>query len=279
MPGGAIEGGDCASLSISRAFVDARLAGRALAAFPGALPATLREAYACQELAIGLWPDEIAGWKVGSIAPAHRDVYGEERLAGPIFRQALFEASSGQAVEFPVFSGGFAAVEAELVFRMARDAPAQKWEWSADEASDIAETLHIGIETAGSPLATINDLGPLAIVSDFGNNDGLIVGSPVVAWPRVDPQRLLSEVHFEDRLAGRGGGASIPGGPLASLRWVLGHCARRGRPLRRGQFVSTGATTGVHRIEPGQSARASFSGAGVIACRAKARPGGEKPRG
>ncbi|MDP1554619.1 MAG: hypothetical protein Q8L84_04090, partial [Hyphomonas sp.] len=49
------------------AFVEARLAGRSLAAYPGPIPVTLAEAYGVQSQAISLWPDRIVGWKVGRI--------------------------------------------------------------------------------------------------------------------------------------------------------------------------------------------------------------------
>jgi 2-keto-4-pentenoate hydratase len=52
------------------------------------------------------------------------------------------------------------------------------------------------------------------------------------------------------------------------LAFALGRCARRGRPLRGGDFISSGAATGIHDILPGQSARISFHGDGEILCRA-----------
>jgi 2-keto-4-pentenoate hydratase len=44
----------------------------------------------------------------------------------------------------------------------------------------------------------------------------------------------------------------LPGGALEALRFLLGHLAERRRPLRKGQWVRTGAITGVHQIFPGQ---------------------------
>ena len=38
----------------------------------------------------------------------------------------------------------------------------------------------MGVEMAGSPLATINELGPTVVAADFGNNNGLILGT---CWP------------------------------------------------------------------------------------------------
>jgi 2-keto-4-pentenoate hydratase len=43
-------------------------------------------------------------------------------------------------------------------------------------------------------------------------------------------------------------------------------------PLKAGQLVSTGATTGVHDIRAGQSASAMFGGVGEIRCRAVRAP-------
>ena len=99
------------SLAIARRFVTARREARALEAFPGDLPDDLAQAYAIQDAAIGLWPEEIAGWKVGRIPPEHEAVLHEQRLCGPIFRSLVQQAGSEPSV-FSVIDGGFAAVEA-----------------------------------------------------------------------------------------------------------------------------------------------------------------------
>ena len=63
-----------------------------------------------------------------------------------------------------------------------------------------------------------------------------------------------------------GSAASVSGGPLAALAFALRCNARRGRPLRAGTLVSTGAVTGVHSIAAGQAAEAVFTGLGVLRC-------------
>ena len=70
---------------VARRFVSARLGARALTGFPGALPTDMAAGYAIQEAAIGLWPDEIAGWKVGKIPPELQAALGAERVLGPVF--------------------------------------------------------------------------------------------------------------------------------------------------------------------------------------------------
>lgn len=254
--------------SAADALVAARLAARPLAQFPGQLPADLAAGYACQDAAIALWPDHVVGWKVGYIAPARRDASGEDRVSGPIFSAALWPDQPGQCLDFPVFVGGFAAVEAEYVFRLAADAPADKLEWTPQEAAALVGSLHIGVETAGSPLATINELGPAVVASDFGNNAGLILGREIEDWANPATADLQCETRIEGETVGRGGAASIPGGLLGALAFALGRCARRGLPLRAGSLVTTGAATGIHDIRVGEVAHIDFGDLGEIVCRA-----------
>jgi 2-keto-4-pentenoate hydratase len=254
--------------AIAEQFVRARLDAAALPDFPGSIPATLNSAYAYQDRAIALWPDFVAGWKVARISEPWLAQLGEDRLVGPIFRRGIRLAPPQQLVEFPVFEGGFAAVEAEFVFRLGADAPSDKVQWTPDEAAGLAMALHIGIETAGSPLATINELGGAVVVSDFGNNAGLLLGPAIEQWRTRPFESLRTQTFIEGESVGRGGALSLPGGPFAALAFALSRCARRGLPMKSGYVVSTGATTGVHNIRIGQEARVVFEGCAELLCRA-----------
>jgi 2-keto-4-pentenoate hydratase len=256
------------AFEVAQRLVSARLSGRALDGFPGEIPADLSGGYACQEAAISLWPDTIAGWKVGAIGDSLISKYGQDRLVGPIFRKSVRFARGDEPVEFSVIKGGFAAVEAEYVFVIGRDAPPDKIEWSRDEVVSMVEGVRVGVETAGSPMLAINDLGPGAIVSDFGNNAGLILGDFMAEWLNRPVRTWRSTAYIDGKIVGSGDAGAIRGEPLEALRFLLGHSARRGRPLKAGMLASTGAVTGIHEISPGQTARVDFGDDGRITCRA-----------
>jgi 2-keto-4-pentenoate hydratase len=254
--------------AIARQFVNARLQARALADFPGDIPADLAGAYRVQDAAIALWPDRVAGWKVGFIAPHRRDDSNDERLVGPVFSQSLWRCEDGAEVSVPVFENGFAAVEAEFAFRLGADAPADQYDWTGEQAAVIAADLHIAVETAGSPLATINALGPIVVVSDFGNNAGLILGPAIAGWRQRSDASMTCSTWIEGHEVGSGSAASLPGGVLSALAFALSRNARRGRPLKAGDIVTTGAATGIHDIRAGQSADIRFGALGSLRCRA-----------
>jgi len=253
---------------IARQFVEGRRDGIAIRDFPGAIPPTVDDAYRVQDAAIRRWPDSIVGWKVGYIAPELREPAGDERLVGPIFAGQLQVAVPGMSLDFPVFADGFAAVEAELVIRLGADAPAGQIDWTLDEAAALVADVHIGIETAGSPLATINELGPRVVISDFGNNAGMLLGPKIPDWRAARTPVLDCTSFVDGRKVGSGQVETLADGPLVALAFALARCARNGRPLRAGHLVTTGAVTGIHDIVAGQSARVDFGSYGSLSCRA-----------
>jgi 2-keto-4-pentenoate hydratase len=257
--------------AIAQHFVTARLAGAFLPDFPGTLPPDLASAYAVQDAAIDLWPDEVAGWKIGRIPPDHEIKLGAKSLAGPIFRKDVRLSAPGSLVEFGMFVGGFSAVEGEFLFEIGQDAPAGKMSWTTSDAVAIVKRMLVGVETAGSPLATINKIGPKAVVSDFGNNAGLIVGPEVPNWVERSPSELACETFIYGKSVGHGTAANVMGGPLEALRFVAELCGKRRRPLKAGMLISTGATTGIHEVTAGEIARVEFKGIGAIQCAAKPR--------
>lgn len=244
-------------------FVRARLQAQPLADYPGNMPETLAEAYAIQSRAISLWPDILAGWKVGRINPPWDKTYGMDRLAGPIFSSQISHAQ-GAPVDCYVFEGGFGAVESEIIITIGHDAPAEKLDWTLEEAFEIAGSLHLGAEIASSCYAGINDHGPLVTISDFGNNNGLVVGQEIPGWKSASPADWKMRTLIDGREAGRADASSIPGGPIESLRQLLEISAARGLPLRKGMFISTGAVTGVHAAPPGQGASIEADGMETI---------------
>jgi 2-keto-4-pentenoate hydratase len=258
---------------IAQSFVQARLSAAPLPAYPGPKPASLEVAYRIQDLAIDLWPDTVGGWKVGRIPQALEEQYGCDRLAGPIFSESIRRRPNGDESEMAVFVSGFAAIEAEFVAVIGKDAPPARTEWSRDDAESMIGELHIGLEVASSPLATINELGPAVTASDFGNNAGLIVGPAIPDWTSRDPVSLTCEAFVDDRSTGKGGAYTLTGGVARSVQFMLELAARRGRPLKAGDVIATGQTSGIHEVSPGQVVRIDFGDDGKLACRLVAASG------
>ena len=250
--------------AVAKTFVSARLAARAVSDYPGDVPLQMSRSYAIQDAAIALYPDRVVGWKVGGVPPAQQPTLGIHRLAGAIFSGNVW--TTGEVpTPLPAIEGGFAAVEAEFIARIGADTDPAKTDWTIEEAADQIDAVFIGVELAGSPLSAINDLGSAVVASDFGNNGGLVIGPELTDWrERLDVIQV--ETVIDGISVGKGGSPSLAGGALESVRFLLEHCARWGRPLTAGTLVSTGAVTGVHRIYAGSESTCVFEGVGEVRC-------------
>lgn len=244
----------------------ARRSAQALAAYPGTFPRGLAEAYRIQDLAIATMGQAIGGWKVGRIAPALAARYGAERLAGPIFADTILRAQPGAVAAGWVFAGGFAAAEAEFLFQIGSAPAPDKRHFTAVEVADLVARVHVGIEIASSPFSGINDLGPAVTISDFGNNNGLIIGPEVPNWRQGALFDQPVETHIDGREVGNGRGNDLPGGPLSSVLFLLEHLAARAIAVRPGDWISTGAITGVHEVRIGERVSAQFGSDLSVEC-------------
>lgn len=250
--------------AIAEAFTAARAAGRAFERYPGTPPATLDVAYQIQAAAMAQWPDTVKGWKVARMNPAFATQFPDERLIGPAFARNVHRVAPGEVAQCPVFDGGFAAVEAEVVIVVATDTPAGKSDWTADSVVPFVGAMHIGVEVASSPLATLNDLGPGAVISDFGNNWGVVVGPEIENWRAIET--IDVETFIDGQSVGHGK-AALKAGPLGALAFTLNKRAQQGEILRAGDVISTGMITGVHDIRIGQQSRHVFAGVGDVQVR------------
>lgn len=247
---------------VAQAFVAARRAGCAIAAFPGQVPRSMDEAYHAQSLAIDAWPAEVAGWKVAKINDPWRDPLGAERFIGPIFANTIVGTSS--LCEFPAYKGGQAAFEVELALTLTNDADPERTTWTAHEAASLVGSISMAVEFAGSPLAILSALGPLASISGFGNNNGLLLGGTIAR--DTAPIAGRCKAIIDGQSVGSAPLWSEPDGPLPGFAFALNEAARRGRPMTKGQFVSTGALTGVHPVQIGQTCEADFGEFGKLVC-------------
>lgn len=256
------------SVTIAERFLSARLSAIGLGDFPGPFPQTLEEAYAVQDRAIARWGRPVIGWKIGRILSPLAEGLGEDRLSGPIFTSV--DAQPEMSPPMPVFAQGYAAVEAEFLLRVRANPPSHKTHFTIEEAAELIDIVHVGIEIASSPLSSINALGPLAVISDFGNNNGLVIGEAIPNWRSSGFEDWLVSTRVDRIEVGTGRGSLLPDGPLGAARFLFEHMAKRGISLRPGQWISSGAVSGVHQVRPGEATDVSFGDRHVLSCRLEA---------
>ena len=237
---------------IAGRFLAARRAAAGLDDYPGDFPATLDEAYAIQDEAIAaLGPagDRLEG-RPGAAAPdrplRHRpagraDLRRGSRPAATAPRSRCRSSPRASPPARPSSCSG-----------SARRRPPEKTELQPRRGrrpDRRRPCRHRDRQLAPGP---INELGPIAVISDFGNNNGLVdrPRNPGLADERL---RAMGGRDPDRRRRGRARGraAGFPDGAIGAARFLFELMARRGIALAPGQWISSGAVTGVHPAPAG----------------------------
>lgn len=249
--------------NIATAFLAARAKKTPLTLYPGAMPETMADAYRIQDAAIARDGRQIGGWKVGRIAAELARRYGDNRLTGPIFADEIVDGAGGTRPVMPVYADGFAAAEAEvlLCFGTVEDR-----DYDLFSVRDCIAEVRTGIEIASSPFAEINRHGPAVTASDYGNNKGLVIGPPIADWRTRDLIRMPVEFAIDGETVGAATMEAMLDGPFGSALFLIRTLRARNIAIPPGTWLSSGAITGIHEMQPGQRGEALFDGKIRVGC-------------
>lgn len=249
--------------SISQALVKARQNLTPLAEFPGELPSDLPTAYAVQAASIKAWPTEVAGWKVGGVMPNLQDKFKAKRMAGPIFPEFVKTCAEGETITMGAFPGGFVAMEAEYIVVL-KDVSGLDRDITLEDMAEYVEAVYTGVEIASSPMMDVNALGPTSIVSDFGNNAGMIYGPKVENPFSVDFTKHVVSVTIDGETVGAKPTGLGEAGPFGAVKFLVNHLRAHNVAIPAGTAVSTGAVSGVHQTKIGTHSQIKFEGLGTF---------------
>lgn len=233
--------------------IEARRSGERIAVLsPDEIPATAAEGYAVQEAILQRLDIPVAGWKVGAASPA------AEPQAGPILADRLKPSPAS----FALLPNAFRTVEAEIAVEMARDLPLRALAYTEDEVWDAVGALHVGIEILESSFIDRRRIAEHAVLGDLLNNGGYCYGGAVAAWRSLDLATPVATLWFDGKEIRRAQAGTPGGHPKRLVTWLANHAAARGRPLKRGDIVTTGSHTGMIDAPPRTTVLAKFENIG-----------------
>ena len=159
-------------------------------------------------------------------------------------------------------------VELELALRVGRDLDATDAQLGPESLAAAFDAVLAAVEVVETRLADWLTAAPLTLLADLQSHGALVMGEPMAMPPtRPDLLTLQASLEFDGQTV-----AETRGGKLAQkvwrlLRWLIGHCALRGTPLRAGQLVTTGSCTGMLFPPEGTLVQARLTGLGSVVLR------------
>jgi 2-keto-4-pentenoate hydratase len=248
--------------------VEARRTGDALPGFPESCrPQTLEDGYAVQGAFVREWGQPVAGWKVGCTALETQRLFGiEEPFYGPILAPVVFRSPA----ELPAADFALRGIECEFAFRLMADFEPREKPYQLEEAAERVSAPIPAIEIVSPRLDHPVRHGAPSAIADCGVNGGLVLGAATLDWQALDLATHAVRLAVDGEQKAAGTGALVLGHPLNVLAWFVNRYTASGRTLPAGQIVSTGTTTGLVILEPGQTAVADFGSLGTVELRFKA---------
>lgn len=224
---------------------------------PHLVPATQDDGYAVQQLvhdelkAGGL--GEIVGHKIGCTTKVMQEYMQiDTPCAGGIFSSTVaqnhgtFVASAHQKI----------GVECEIAVRLATDLTTQADQTvSHDQAAASIATCMAAIEIVEDRYEQYSTLATPVLIADDFFNAGCVLGDEHADFDPHQLDRVTATMEVNGVAVGSGRGSDVLGHPLTSLAWLATERARRGEPLKAGEFVLLGSVVQTYWLEPGDVVR------------------------
>lgn len=222
-----------------------------------ATPLDTAAAYAVQDavahrLADTLGP--VRGWKIGASSPEATP------SCAPLHEGTLFFGDT----TLPPGLCRFFGVEAEIVYRFARDLPWRDTPWTEADIRTAIGSVHPAIEIFDTRFPQPFSQEPLVHTADQGNHGALIIGAPLADWNTITPLKETVHLDLGGTAQGPYQGRNTAGDPVRLLVWLANHAMARGLPLRAGDVVTTGSMTGTDFVSSGTTAQARFATLGSL---------------
>ncbi len=220
---------------------------------PDLVPADADAAYRVQDRVAALLGWAPLGWKIAGTNPVMRERLRQpEPILGRSF--APFLRDSPAVLEHATLVDPI--VEAEIVFRIARDLPPRGTPWTRDEVLAAVAEVRCGTEVAECRIPMDPRPAFTAILADGSGNGHYVLGAAIP--PGTDLAALPVQVAVNGTVRRTGTGAEVMGDPIMAVVWLANRRNGLGDGLRAGEIVSSGTCTGMLAPRPGDSVEARF---------------------
>src|SRR5436305_3886544 len=227
---------------------------------PELMPADLDEAYvvraAFEAIERARGRGEVVGYKIGLTTPIMQKLCGVDE---PCYGAIVGTEVRHRRAELPVRDYCRLGIETEIAVQLGEDLPKGG---DAGRVGAAVESCMAAIELLEDLRHDYKRLSAAAMVAGNVWNAGVVLGTPVTNWRRLDLAAVTARLTINGREIGNGKGADVMGNPLNALAWLADKLAASETPLKRGMIVMTGSMVPIQFPDPGDRALVEVEGLG-----------------
>lgn len=240
---------------------DARVEKRLLDDLPeDCRPRTIDEAYAIQDRLVDMLGDSVGGWFLGCTNVAIQQQLG---LNEPYYARLLESSVQESPSSLRPPKELSAVLELELAFRLSKDIPPKRGEYTENEIPSFIASVHPAIEVVIGHFRDWTHKDIYSVIADNGTDGVLVHGEGVTEWQSLNLNEVPIKLSVNGNVVREGTGGNVLDGPLSAMTWLANHCDRS-PGLRAGHINNMGSCTPMYFAQPGDVAVADFGPLGTV---------------
>jgi 2-keto-4-pentenoate hydratase len=155
-------------------------------------------------------------------------------------------------------------VECEIAVSLADDLTPTDHPFDVASIANHVDAVMAAIEIVDDRYDDYRQIGTPTLIADDFFHAGCVLGPPHPDWRRLDLTALAGRTVINGVLMGQGVGMDVMGHPFAAVAWLANSLAKRGRSLRRGEFVLTGSVVETRWVNSGDDVVITIDALGEV---------------
>ncbi|WP_448247964.1 hydratase [Thalassotalea agariperforans] len=212
-------------------------------------PTNLDEAFAIHDELIKQSEDTVGGWKC--LLPLAEDKW----IAAPIFANTIRRDKKCEIVP----DKGLARIEPEIAFVLAKDLPARKEGYTAEQIDAAVGNCHMALELMKSRFAESAEADFYEKLADCLVNQGMFIG------PIIDKKLAYNSNKINIKVTQNGETTDYAGVhpnelPYQPVHWFIDTMSKRGISFTKGQAIITGSFAGIVEVDLNAECEIEYEG-------------------
>ena len=217
-------------------------------------PENTNDAYVVQDLVAEHLGVGISAWKAslpeGQSTP----------IVGPIYSDLVFKGGCELAAS-NFFSIG---IEGEIAFRINRDLLKREQPYTRSDIIDAVAEMFPAIEIVDTRILDGYSANPRLTLADNQSNGALVYGQAVSGWQDMELVRQQAQITVNGEVKYTGESENRAGDLFTLMAGTANECAKRGKPIKAGDIITTGTYTGILFVEAGDRVELTFHKIGSV---------------
>ena len=156
-------------------------------------------------------------------------------------------------------------VEPEISFRIREDIDISKAPYSFDDMENLLDGILCSIEIVDFRFQKpLPEIGAINLISTNGASDYWIYNNEIFKIDEIDLGDFEVSLFIDNILKETGNTKNVLDNPLNAVLWLINTLCKKGEPMLKHQFISSGSCTKAYKLEKGNKIKADFGKLGTI---------------